>query len=191
MEENLPKNNWTLPAIAFGFILLISFLFIFGNEQLNLPAKQIKKEATSSPVPVKRSVTISTSPDKLDLVAGTKTTIPINIKSQDEVSAVELYLTFDPKIVTIKNILPLEFFNSPKILKKEINNQKGEVVFIVGSLPAKSGSGQLAQLVVQAGKVGTTQVMFNPSSQAAVSGQNTNALGETSGTLINVTPIVK
>lgn len=183
MEEKLP-NGWILPAIAFGFILLVSFLFVAGSPTRTTQTAITNKEAV--PIPDKKSVFLSLSPEKLDLKVGVKTTIPINIQSLNEVSAVEIHLTFDPKVASIKDIAPLEFFDSPEILKKDIDNEKGEVIFILGSRPARAGSGQLAQVSLVAGKAGSTNLKFSSSSQAAITGQNTNALGKTSGTIIYV-----
>lgn len=184
MEENLPKNNWILPLLAFGFILLVSFLFIAGSPSSQVQTKTTNKQ--TAPIAEKKNVSLALSPEKLDLKVGVKTTIPINIESLDKVSVVEIHLTFDPKVVTIKDVIPLEFFDSPKTLKKEINNERGEVTFIVGGLPERSGSGQLAQISLTAKGAGITNLEFSQNSQAAVTGKNTNALGKTSGTIINV-----
>ena len=184
MEENLPKNNWFLPAIAFGFILLVSFLFIAGSPTTKPQTKTTSKQTTSSVE--KGSVDLALSPEKLDLKVGVKTTAQININSTAEVSAVEIHLTFDPKVVTIKDVAPLEFFDNPRILKKEISNEKGEITFAIGGLPEKSGSGQLAQISLTAKGAGVTNLEFSQTSQAAVIGKNTNALGKKAGTIINV-----
>ncbi len=66
----------------------------------------------------------------------------IDIVPQEEISALSyrLEITFDPAVVTIQEITPGSFFNQPKVLERQIDNQTGKVSLVVGPVPQKNFS---------------------------------------------------
>lgn len=176
---------WTLPAIASGLILLISLLFVLPNKQQTtiIPQKETSPATTLAKLNL---VNLAIKPDQLSLRRGEKTTLSINIEAKEEVSAVELHLKFDPAILKVDSLSPSTFFAKANILQKDIDNKTGQVLLIVGGLPAKSGSGQLLEIKIGALKVGQSELAIEQTSQAAVVGKSTNALGEVNDTTITV-----
>lgn len=124
--------------------------------------------------------------EKFNLSKGTKTTLPIILDTAGlEVSAVELRLRFNPEIISITLLNPLEFFENPHILEREIDNFKGEATFILGTREPKSGTGQVAQISLTAKKSGQTEISLN-GSQAAALGKQENVIGKITNSLIIV-----
>lgn len=146
-----------LIVIAILIVLAVALVAIFvskkkpleqplntGNSQspTTFPTVVIAQQANSilsfSPL----SLSASQSPQQL----------PITIESSNDVTAVQLELTFDPEKITNVDVTAPKtqgFFDNPTVLLKNVDKTKGRITFAFGISPAQSpkkGNGTVAVL---------------------------------------------
>lgn len=89
-----------------------------------------------------------------------------------KVTAVEIELTYDPKVLTKVDIKPGPFFPSPTVLVKKIDTVKGKISYILGiglGQDPVNGNGAVALLTfTPTVKSGITTLTFLPTSKATV-----------------------
>lgn len=169
---------WTIPALA--IIILSSIAMIFFQV---LPKTRNKFVSGAKPIvsitsQQKGSSVLAFAP-QLATIKGKKFSVDVTLDTNtDKISALELHLSFDPKMTQIKDIIPGSFFTNPTVFKKEIDNKKGEAIFIIGTLSPKSGSGMVAEVQIEGLKLGEVKISIIGSKAAAV-GKSDNVLIET------------
>lgn len=98
--------------------------------------------------------------------------------SQEKISAVTLNLEYDPQVIQIKEIAPGEFFASPNVLEKNIDNKDGRVSYSIGTLSPEPKKGIVAILKITSLKRGDTSITFGEKTAAASLGKTTSVLKE-------------
>ena|ERR1035437_2090897 len=112
-----------LALIATG-LLAIAFI-----PKVNAPVTTTVKPIQS---PVQTTLVISSEPIQ-DKVNPLKYTVDVAIDSgQDNVTAVQLELSYNPKALTNVDIAPGTFFNNPNILLKKIDPVNGRITYALG-----------------------------------------------------------
>ncbi len=162
-EENLHQKK----SQFFLFFLLLTILLIFltGLVFLNTGKKTLQQAANTTQVPtqkyvipVNKQTSLSLSqPPAIQTFVGNTIQVPIIISTSpatgdggnNSLSAVQLSLSFDPKILQITQLTPGNFFSNPTVLLKNIDNQKGKINYALGSLKPQSGEKTLAILTVK------------------------------------------
>ncbi len=135
-------------------------------------------------------VTLSMVPNAMSALKGQKNTVSIAIETKSNtVSAVELTLSFDPKVLRVDNAVPGDFFVEPTILLKKIDNTSGKLIYVLGSLKPKKGAGSLASITVtKIAASGTTTLMLTEDTKvAAIGAGSTNVLNSAKGIKITIT----
>lgn len=168
--------GWKLWILTLGLITLEGVLFILPSSSRQTSTNQVKTE----------DVLVGISPETTNLKKGERESLVITIRSEKEVSALDLRLKFDPRLVKVEDVVPLGFFKGAKVLAKNIDNNKGETSFDIGGLPARSGSGNLAQITVTALSPGEAKIGFTQDSRVAAVGQRGNVLSATSDAVIKI-----
>lgn len=108
---------------------------------------------------------------------------------ENAVTAVQLELTFDPKVVTITSITPKTFFANPTELLKKIDQKLGKIIYAIAispADPAKKGTGVVATISFTArlSAGGKTDITFSPKTLVTAEGVRTSVLKTTSGATI-------
>lgn len=175
------SNEWKISVLSVAVLLAIVFTF----DPIQGRVTSQKTQPTSSvpsvqPAKATSSVDLSILPAQSTIKSKGYTTFVVSIDSKSEkVSAVDLRLAFDPKVINIETILPGDFFTNQTVLLNKIDNKKGEATFTLGTLNPRSGRGNVANLeVVSVGK-GTSRITLTNDTKIAIIGQNENALGKT------------
>ncbi|MBI2430621.1 MAG: hypothetical protein HYV39_01250 [Candidatus Levybacteria bacterium] len=108
---------------------------------------------------------------------------------ENEVTAVQLEITYDPKVLQNVAITPGTFFENPLQLLKNVNSTKGKITYAFGAAPtakAKIGSGTVATITFTTNlKPGEkTDITFSPETLVTAEGVRVTVLKEALGTTI-------
>lgn len=174
METNSVHRNWGLAFLCLALIGVGVFLYLQPEKQ-SLPDK---KNFIQTPE-VKKTTTLSLTPENILVKKGAETYIAIIVNTnEDLVSAVEIMLSYDPKIIEVVDITEGSFFDNPNVLEKTINQIKGSVTYTIGGLKAKQGEEAIVKLKMKGLKKGKSTLNLEGSQVAAVQ-KNSSVLKET------------
>ena len=113
---------------------------------------------------------ISFEPDELSLKVGSEFNSNIAIDTLEHgITAIKLVLQFNPAFIVVQDIIPGDFFNSPTVLTKKIDNVKGTVRLDLGVIKPVRGTGEVAKLTGIALKKteNPTQIVFSTDTEAS------------------------
>jgi hypothetical protein len=179
VQTNQPfMPNKTL--ILIGVLSLIAIILLGFAVYIGLPNKsgqkqvQVLKTTLSASTPVVASSSANTYVSNITLTT-----------EREKTTAVEIELTFDPKILTSVDIKPGPFFPNPTILSKKIDTVKGNVSYILGiglgQIPV-NGNGAVAIFsFTPALQSGITTIRLLPKSKVTVSGVRPSILTNVMG----------
>lgn len=131
--------------------------------------------------PIIAETTLSFFPNPF-ILTSSSASLPINIDTKtNKITAVQLELSFDPKVVTVTDITPGTFFDSPLELAKKIESKNGKIIYALATkpqVPGKSGLGAVAtiQITTTLPKGQKTTVVFLPTSLITAEGSTTSVL---------------
>jgi hypothetical protein len=137
-----------------------------------------KQQKTSKPS-ARTEITFTSS--YLDIPSDTPAELLVLIDShENKVSNVQLEMKYNPNILTIISVRPVDFFPNPTILINDVDTKRGRIDFAL-SLPENQpeirGKGKLAVIsflkTAQASISGQTSIEFLP--KTTVRGRNDNA----------------
>lgn len=99
-------------------------------------------------------------------------TVNVLAESEEEMLAVDLFISYDPQVLELEGIKPGSFYSSPMEFSKDIDETQGKVFYAIGSLSPTSGKGILVSLIFK-GKVGGKQgfVSIDEETLAPVKGE--------------------
>jgi len=111
--------------------------------------------------------------------------LPINITTgKNKVTAVQLELQYDPKVLRNVAVIPDVFFSNPEVLLNQIDIKTGRITYALGSSlqdQAVMGEGVVATLNFEA-EIGTpkeTLILFLPKTLVTAEGVNQPVLKQT------------
>lgn len=178
-------------VIVTGFLLAIATNNPKPAPVTNAPVKKLPVVT-----PVEHS-SLSLSPNPLSL-SSPSATIDVNIDSGiNDATAVQIELSYDPKMITITDIKPGSFFENPLVLLKNINPQQGKLTYAVGISPSgnpKKGIGEVAVIsfITNMTPGQKTELKTLPKTMVTASGVAISVLKQATGATIiygqNTTP---
>lgn len=146
-------------------IILLGLALYTGFPQASRPTAQKPVKVLQTTLSVLRPVASSSTNAYVAEVALTT--------EREKVTAVEIDLTYDPKILTNVDIKPGTFFSNPTILRETIDKTNGKVSFVLGIGLGQSpvnGNGTVAVLsFTTLPKSGITTISFLKQSAVTVS----------------------
>lgn len=186
------NNSWTTPILS-ATVILLATLFVDPLKSFTAnpapsqpPQNQAQIEAPVKTIQTIKDAVLTTTPPTLTLSTGQDKSIVVNIVSPSgKVTGSELHLNYDPDIVSVKEISAGDFLPSPLRLAKQINNQKGEVVYTIGTLQPTGGSGTLAKILITTKDTGITHFSLD-STIVTSENQSENTVKSLKGTTIIV-----
>lgn len=122
---------------------------------------------------------------------GSRVSFPIHIRTgANTVSAVELIIRYDPKILTKITIEPGAFFSNPTTLAQSINTDTGKAILAIGTLSPRRGEGEIATLraTITSASSSTIRLIFDPATQVAALGKTTNVVKSTANLTVPISP---
>lgn len=183
-----------------GLILLLIIVsgalvaFALNSQKPQTPKQEIKV-VSPTPTPAAQT-TISLSPNPL-MISSSSATVNIDVDSKENnLIAVQLELSYDPKMISVTDITPSTFFPTPLVLLKKIDANEGRITYAIAvppGVPSKKGAGTVATINITsymaAGQ--QTQITALPKSLAAAEGITGSVLKQITGaTIIFSTPMV-
>lgn len=170
-------------------LLVLTVVLLYWS----LTAQQTQKEkagsvpsVTVSPTPANRNLTtLIASPSAMTASMGEEKSFVVLVNTETNmVASAQLEMLFNQEFVEITSIAPLDFFTSPTVLLKEIDNQNGTVSYALGTAEARSGQGQLVRVTFTAKKATnntSTPITFLPKTAIGEIGNPSSVLREAVG----------
>lgn len=196
---NKMKSQKLLGFILLLVVFLAAFAFLGRITGLFSPLKRRVRRKIQLPIKrpmvVKSSATslLSFSPPMVSLKSKEEFKIKVVVDAQENnLSAAELYILYNPNILKVKQVKPGDFFENPKILLQEVDLEKGEIAFALGTFSPKKGeSGFLAEIILEAKPVvekTTTFLKFSPETKLADIEQEETVLKATKPAKLTILP---
>ncbi len=173
--------------IVFFLALFVIGLFLLFSQKPPTPTETTTSSIpavnpTPTDAPAHTLLFFSPSPLSLTNSSGS-VSIDINANG-DNISAIQLELQYDPKILTNVDIVPGTYLQNPVVLLKKISPQTGQISFALGlttnatNLPT---TGTVAKLTFQTlpSASGQTQVSFLPNTLVTATGIENSILKST------------
>jgi len=189
------KASW-MPRKTFILISLLVLVTIGLLAIALIPSVKSPINIVPKPTPA----TLSYAQTKLSLSTPVKLTL--NNYSSDvlistgnnKTTAVQLELTYDPKVLTNVDIKSGVFFTAPVVLLKKIDTVNGRISYALGINPSQkptSGSGIVATIsfsTVSGTTAMQTPINFSPKTAATAVGYAQSVLKQSTGVLFSLSP---
>lgn len=164
-------------------ILIVCALFISG-----IGLYRLQKKATIS---TRQDTELFFGPVK-PVRHGERVSFPIHIRTgANTVSATELRVRYDPKLLTSVTIEPGTFFPNPTILAQSVDADTGEALLIIGTLSPRQSEGVIATLqatTITSASSSTISLIFDPGTKVAALGETTNVVKRTTNRIFPIGP---
>jgi len=183
-------------GLVVGLLILTVFLVALAMQSANqVPPPTQQAIVTPTPA-IKAETRLFMTPDRVNLV-GNRASVTINMNSQEnEVTGVQMEISYDPKVLSFVSITPVSEFAGwiPIIDSRNIVDRKnGRISYSLGKPPRQpitgfSGESEVVTLVFT--KVGSatasasTEIEFLPKSQVLEIGNSQSVLKEAVGTTV-------
>lgn len=186
-------------ALVIGLVLLTVVLVglaIQTADQAPTPPAEQKESPTPTTAPeAKTSLHLSPNPVKL---AGTTATMTAVIDSADnEITAVQMEISYDPKMLSFVSIKPSEELANAIPLLNSVDKKNGRITYAIGLSPEQArkphtGKTDVATLTftkvngANATASATTEVTFLPKTLVSARGISHSVLKEMTGTTVEL-----
>lgn len=183
-------------ALIIGLIALTAFLLVIALSTKE-PKVATNEQTTSNeptPTPAAQSV-IAMEPNSIDLSRGItgQQSVDITIDTgENQVTAVQLELAYDPKVVSNVTVRPSTFFSSPTVLLNQSDAANGRISYALGIAPAQdpvSGQGNVATVsfnVRPNSGVSESEITLLPKSLVTARGVGASVLKLSSGVTLQL-----
>lgn len=174
-------------------ILLLLIAIPLGISFFFANPKPKKETASPTKKPVEKiasgQTTLAFAPSPYTISSSSGSLNIIITAEEDMVTAAQLEITYDPKVLSNVAILPGTFFVNPLQLIKNVDRTKGKIVYAVGVSPtaaAQKGAGIVATITFTANLATgeKTDISFSPKTLVTAEGVRTSILKEVLGTTI-------
>lgn len=140
-------------ALIIGLIALTALLLVIAlsTKEPKVATNDQTADNQPTPTPAAQSV-IAMEPSSLDLSRGIsgQQSVDVTIETgENQVTAVQLEVAYDPKVVSNVTIRPSTFFTSPTVLLNQTDTANGRISYALGIAPAQdpvSGQGNVATI---------------------------------------------
>lgn len=152
---------------------------------------------TAPPTPTPKIETLLMLSPNLLTISSQSGSLQVDIDSgNNDLTAVQLELIYNPKLITIVDVKPGSFFgNSAEILPKQIDQKAGRITYIAGVQPTQSavkGKGTVAVITftsaLTAGQSTIIDFLANKSQATDANDLKNSVLKTTSGATILYSP---
>ncbi len=179
-KPTMSKKTITLIVVLAIVAILLVVAAVSPKGGINL--NQVMTNGTPTPSPVVPRSVLSFSPNPLVTTVG-KNTLDIVIDGNgDNVSGVDMEITYDPKMFTLIDIAPTDYFENVFVLYKKIDPLKGKMILSFAIPPGgtgKKGSGAVARISFTTTRtMGETMFTILPSTVVTAQGVKTSVLKE-------------
>lgn len=123
--------------------------------------------------------------------AGSVVSVPVQIDTgQNTVSAVQLVINYDPKVLENVSLSVGQFLPQVTVLQNKIDVDKGVVNYALGSLRPQKGNGELVvfRARVKSSAPKQTEITLGEGTEAAAIGERGNVLKATRKAVLAIIP---
>jgi hypothetical protein len=191
---DMPKKTL---ALITGLVLVTVILFVVAlraGQQQNAPSTPQPTQAAVQPEPTTPAFTVlALSPNPLTVAPGQQGRAEVTINTdQNDVTAVQLELGYDPNIITNVKVIPGALIQNPAVLIDKNDPATGRYTYAFGITPNGTpvkGTGVVATVTftVRPGQAGQeTQLGLLPTTLVTARGVANSVLKEGTGTVITV-----
>jgi len=184
-SENIISKNVSIPNILSNII---------PNANNSASTSENVVEANNpiienSPTPVVAYTNIYLSPNPLTITSN-QSSVNIQLDSKENnLTAVQLELSYNPKALTNVDIKPSDFFNNPVILARKVDSVNGKIILALASQPAETSTQKVGTIAIitfnsKLGSGQKTEIQPTGKNLVAASGINNSVLKEIIGTII-------
>jgi hypothetical protein len=186
------KNKKQILIILGLIILVIIFIIVyalFNQGNTNVGSSQITPTlltATTAPLEINPGTAF------VELVQEGENQVAVQIDSgPGTISAVQLSLSYDPRILTNVRIQKGKYFPTPFELLNMVDENKGIITYAIGIAPngsAQAGKGTVAIITYtpNQGVTNQTRIDFLPQTKVTSEGINTSVLQQPHGLTLNL-----
>ena len=182
----------TLALISSLIIVLIA-LFVLSFSATNQVNRPSQTNQQPTPTPVAQTI-IKLSPNPVTLSEENNGVVEVLMDtSENEVTAVQLEILYDPDVISSVTIKPGTFFTSPVPLLNTIDREEGRISYALAVTPAQAplkGSGTVAIIEFKKNPTSTvtsTKLELLPRTLVAAKGIGPSVLRQALGTTISLT----
>jgi hypothetical protein len=193
MMRKIRMPRKTLALIS-GLVLVTVILFVVAlNASEKQKAPQTPVAVTPQPTAIPVHSVLTANPNPLTIVPGQTGQVAVNIDTSDnDVTAVQLELGYDPTIISNVKVTPGAMFTNPVVLVNKDSAATGRYTYAIGITPNSTvlkGQGVVANVTftVKPGTVGkSTQLGLLPTSLVTARGVAQSVLKKAMGTVVNI-----
>ena len=180
------------------FLIFALFLIAFTLLIVAIYQPQAPKTTQVTPTPVKKIISqsaLSFGSPSLDASSSASTptySYPVNISTgENKVTAVQLELQYDPKIMTDVKVIPGPFFKNPDTLLNQIDAATGRISYALSvGLTAQgiTGTGTVANITfsVKDKTAEKVAIIFLPKTLITATGETQSVLKQTTNGLFTI-----
>ena len=195
MNIDMPKKTI---ALISGLVLVTLILFVVAlrasktTNQSQTPTTTTQQTQTQvTPTLAMAHSVLTMSPNPVNILPGGQGQVSVNIDTSDnDDTAVQLELAYDPNVITNVKVTPGPLFQNPVILIDKNNVQTGRYTYAFGitpNHPTVRGTGAVATITFTAKNTrGSSQLALLPTSLVTARGISASVMKSATGTLINV-----
>lgn len=175
-------------ALISSLVIVLVALFILS---FSAPQSQVTPpSAQPTPTPIAQT-TIKLSPNPVALADSTPGSVEVLMDTSDnEVTAVQLEILYDPKALSDVSVKPGTFFTGPVPLLNTIDKQEGRISYALAIAPAQAplkGSGTVAIIEFTKNPTTTltqTELTLLPRTLVAAKGVGPSVLKQATGATV-------
>lgn len=193
VEEQVKENTGWMARKTFILILLLVVITIGLLAIALLPGIEnslVKKAAVPTPALSYAQTELSFSTPVTTTLNNYSTSVLIK-PGNNKITAVQLEISYDPKVLTNVNITAGDFFTTPVELIKNIDTVNGRISYALGINPnqtATNNNGTVATVTFStlAGTTATqTPINFDPKTEVTAIGYAQSVIKQTQGVLFS------
>lgn len=182
----------TIALIIFLF-LLAAMLLYFAYSLSQKKPQTASIELSPTPVLENAQSVLALSPNNYQMASSSGSLNAVIDTGENNVTAVQMEIAFDPKAITITKIAPGDFFDNPNVLLNDIDTKNGIISYAIALPPtaaAKKGSGVVATIEFTSSLYPgqRTEINFLPKSLITAENISKSVLKTASGAAIIIVP---
>lgn len=179
-------NKQTFALLS--FLVLVTAVLVFLAVSQPSEKTQVTPQPTTvvaQPTPSLIQTVLSLSPGAVEVSSAAGSVDVIIDSANNNVTGVQLELSYDPAVLTNVALSPASFFETPSVLINRVDAKNGKISYAIVIPPtgtAKKGAGNVAKINfdVKKGATGSTQIQFLPKSIVTAEGLGYSVLKSTS-----------
>lgn len=172
--------------------VVLLFVALSAKPPVSPQTTTVTQESGPTPTPVAQTELVL-SPDVVELAPGVTEEVYVNILTREnQVTAVQLEIAYDPAVLRIVSVKPGTFLPTPITLINNIDRENGRISFALGIPPSQdpvTGSGDVAIIrITRASSIpaGTTNTELEllPKTLVTAQGISTSVLKSATGATV-------